>query len=77
MVVIRDGMLYLDSKSPLTGATSETPLVPDDLALRSKTFTIFSGGTKSPVEFQAGDDGRVKLLIERSCYHKKHAGGER
>jgi CubicO group peptidase (beta-lactamase class C family) len=75
-VVNRDGMLYLDSKSRLTGATSETPLVPDDLTLRSTTFTVFSDGTKSPVEFQVGDDGKVKLLVERSCYHKKHAGGE-
>ena len=69
-VVNRQGMLYTEYKSPLTLATSLTPLIPEDPILDSTVFYTVSNGVKSPVEFKLGEDGKMNLFMERYCFHK-------
>jgi CubicO group peptidase (beta-lactamase class C family) len=69
-VVIKGGMLYLDQTSPLTGASSSTPLVPEDPTLESTTFSILRNGLERPVEFTPRDQGSFDLFVGRYRYHK-------
>ncbi|MBN1593514.1 MAG: serine hydrolase [Candidatus Coatesbacteria bacterium] len=69
-VLIKSGMLYLKQESPLTSAVSMTPLVPEDPTLESTDFYILRYGSKTPVEFKIGDDGKSDLYWGRYCYHR-------
>ena len=69
-VVVRNGMLYLEETSPLTGASSSTPLIPQDQTLESTSFFILRNGLKSPVEFARRDGDSYDLLIGRHLYHR-------
>ena len=74
-VVNQRGMLYTEYRSPLTPATSLTPLIPEDPALDSTVFYTLSNGLKSPVEFKIGDTGSIDLIMGRHCFHKIGLGG--
>ena len=69
-VRIKNGMLYIEQKSPFTSEISSTPLIPEDPTLESTLFYTLSFGVRSPVEFRMRDKGKVDLLLERYCYHR-------
>ena len=69
-VVNQGGLLYTKATDPLTGATTLTPLIPEDPTLASTHFYTLSNGVKSPVEFWVDAQGATRLIIERYCYCK-------
>ena len=69
-VVSRGGLLHLETTSPRTGATTLTPLIPQNPTLASMDFYTVRNGLKSPIEFVIREDGAIDLFIGRYCYHK-------
>jgi CubicO group peptidase (beta-lactamase class C family) len=69
-VVSRGGLLHLETKSPRTGKTTLTPLIPEDPTLASMDFYTLRNGLKSPVEFVIRENEKIDLFIGRYCYHK-------
>jgi hypothetical protein len=69
-IVSRGGLLHLEVKSPRTGETTHTPLIPEDPTLASTDFYTVRNGLKSPIEFLIREDGKIDLFIGRYCFHK-------
>lgn len=61
------GLLYLEQKDVFQ--ESIVPLIPEDDAVASYRFYIFTEGERQPVEFQPTPDG-FDLYVERNRYHK-------
>ena len=71
-VVIRRGMLYLESTSRFAPeVTNSTPIIPADPSLETTMFYTMSNGLKSPVEFTTDAEGKISLIRGRYRYHKK------
>ena len=64
-VVSRGGLLYLETKSPRTGTTTLTPLIPEDPTLASTDFYTVRNGLESPIKFVIQEDGAIDLFIGR------------
>lgn len=47
-----------------------TPLLPETLGEKSRTFYALQNGSKMPVEFRVDDDGQVSLIYERYLLRK-------
>ncbi|MEM3700092.1 MAG: serine hydrolase [Candidatus Bathyarchaeia archaeon] len=68
-VVKKMGLLYLESKEKFFEISA--PLIPERDDIENLKFYVPElGGTKLPVEFEVGPDGKIDLYLERTRFHK-------
>lgn len=68
-ISLKQGMLHLTHKDELM--EQEHTLIPKTDTVENNKFYIYTMGRRTPVKFEIKNDGKVDLLIERNCFHKK------